>query len=59
MHRIGRTARAGATGCAISLVDAEERGLLRDIERLTRQQIPAEDRRNDFNFDRRPESHGP
>jgi ATP-dependent RNA helicase RhlE len=45
VHRIGRTARAGAAGIAISLCDAEERDLLRDIERLTRQPIPAEDRR--------------
>ena len=47
VHRIGRTARAGAAGIAISLCDAEERELLRDIERLTRQSIPAEDRRHD------------
>ncbi|HRY07355.1 MAG TPA: DEAD/DEAH box helicase [Hyphomicrobiaceae bacterium] len=47
VHRIGRTARAGAEGNAISLCDAAERDLLRAIERLTRQQIPAEDRRND------------
>jgi ATP-dependent RNA helicase RhlE len=44
VHRIGRTARAGAAGIAISLCDAEERDLLRDIERLTRQSIPAENR---------------
>jgi ATP-dependent RNA helicase RhlE len=47
VHRIGRTARAGAEGIAISLVDNEERAYLRDIERLTRQPIPAKDRRND------------
>ena len=41
VHRIGRTARAGAEGIAISLCGAEERGLLRDIERLTRQPIPS------------------
>ncbi|MCL4767674.1 MAG: DEAD/DEAH box helicase [Hyphomicrobiaceae bacterium] len=47
VHRIGRTARAGASGSAISLCDAAERSLLRDIERLTRQSIAAEDRRGD------------
>ena len=47
VHRIGRTARAGLEGIAISLVDGEEKAYLRDIERLTKQTIPAEDRRND------------
>jgi len=40
VHRIGRTGRAGATGIAISFCDHEERGLLRDIERLTGKQLP-------------------
>jgi len=47
VHRIGRTARAGADGAAISLVSDDERSLLRDIQKLTRQTIPAWDRRND------------
>ncbi|MEE8297602.1 MAG: DEAD/DEAH box helicase [Hyphomicrobium sp.] len=47
VHRIGRTARAGAEGIAISLCDNEERAFLRDIERLTRQSIPSMDRRGD------------
>ena len=36
VHRIGRTGRAGASGFSLSLCDSEERGLLRDIERLTK-----------------------
>ena len=34
VHRIGRTARAGASGIAFSFCDVEERAFLRDIERL-------------------------
>jgi len=45
VHRIGRTARAGAEGVAISFCDHEERGYLRDIERLIRMSIPSTDRR--------------
>ena len=46
VHRIGRTARAGADGAAISFCDAEERAYLRDIEKLIRMTIPATDRRS-------------
>ena len=42
VHRIGRTARAGADGVAISFCDGEERAYLRDIEKLIRMSIPAE-----------------
>ena len=40
VHRIGRTARAGADGLAISFCNDEEKAYLRDIERLTRQKVP-------------------
>jgi ATP-dependent RNA helicase RhlE len=36
VHRIGRTARAGADGIALSFCDREEVGLLRGIEKLTK-----------------------
>src|SRR5438132_6290619 len=39
VHRIGRTARAGAAGIAIAFCSPDERGNLRDIERTTRQKI--------------------
>ena len=39
VHRIGRTARAGATGIAIAFCADDERGNLRDIERTTRQKL--------------------
>jgi ATP-dependent RNA helicase RhlE len=39
VHRIGRTARAGAGGAAISFCDGSEKGYLRDIEKLTRLKI--------------------
>jgi ATP-dependent RNA helicase RhlE len=40
VHRIGRTARAGATGTAIAFCSEEERPYLRGIERLTRTAVP-------------------
>jgi len=43
VHRIGRTARAGAAGAAISLCDGEERAYLRDIERTIGRKVPVLD----------------
>ena len=40
VHRIGRTARAGADGMAISFCEVDERAYLQDIERLIRQRVP-------------------
>jgi ATP-dependent RNA helicase RhlE len=40
VHRIGRTGRAGATGTALSFVDAEEMAYMRDIEKLIARKIP-------------------
>jgi ATP-dependent RNA helicase RhlE len=50
VHRIGRTARAGAAGVALSLCDGSERNLLRAIERLIRRPLPVEGHK--------PEGHG-
>lgn len=40
VHRIGRTARAGTDGIAISFCDSEERSFIRDIEKLIGKSIP-------------------
>jgi ATP-dependent RNA helicase RhlE len=45
VHRIGRTARAGSAGIAISLCDSEEVAFVRDIEKLIRTPIPVTDLR--------------
>lgn len=42
VHRIGRTARAGAEGVAVSFCAGDERGLLKQIERLTKRSIDVE-----------------
>lgn len=47
VHRIGRTARAGTNGIAISFCDAGERGFLRDIERVTKRTVMV-DENHDF-----------
>ncbi|HJR55560.1 MAG TPA: DEAD/DEAH box helicase [Rhizomicrobium sp.] len=39
VHRIGRTARAGGEGIAISFCDSSERSMLRDVERIIRMKI--------------------
>ncbi len=68
VHRIGRTARAGAEGIAISFCDGEEAAYLRDIEKLIRMQIPASGRapverppqqRNGRHQSQRPHGGGP
>jgi ATP-dependent RNA helicase RhlE len=48
VHRIGRTARAGATGIAISFCADDERPYLRDIEKLTRQKLTVQPLPSDF-----------
>ncbi len=66
VHRIGRTARAGTEGIAISFCDASERGFLRDIERLIRMKIEVvahelpeltEEQRRQMEEPRRPHGH--
>jgi len=48
VHRIGRTARAGAAGIAIAFCSDDERSDLRGIERLTRQKLRVEPLPEDF-----------
>jgi ATP-dependent RNA helicase RhlE len=47
IHRIGRTARAGASGTAISFCSWEEMDNLRDIERLIKRRVPVVDARGE------------
>ena len=48
VHRIGRTARAGASGIAVAFCTDDEKPYLRDIERLTRQKITVTPLPDDF-----------
>ncbi len=57
VHRIGRTARAGADGIAISFCSSDETAFLRDIEKLIRMPIPSTDRRTDPRPAHRQNSH--
>ena len=66
VHRIGRTARAGGEGIAISFCDASERGYLRDIERVIRMKIKVvahdlpeltEEQRRQMETPRQPHGH--
>ena len=66
VHRIGRTARAGATGMAISFCDHDERAYLRDIEKTIRQGVEvivdhpyhSVEIANDFGTAKRPPERG-
>src|SRR6188508_308742 len=48
VHRIGRTARAGAAGIAIAFCADDEKAYLRDIERITRQKVTVRPLPDDF-----------
>jgi ATP-dependent RNA helicase RhlE len=58
VHRIGRTARAGAEGIAISFCDREELPFLKDIEKLIKMQIPSTDRRRNKTAAPQAPGHG-
>jgi ATP-dependent RNA helicase RhlE len=51
VHRIGRTARAGKDGDAVSLVCGNEKAQLKDIQRLIGFEIPVERHSNPFHSD--------
>ncbi|KQM67602.1 DEAD/DEAH box helicase [Sphingomonas sp. Leaf17] len=49
VHRIGRTARAGASGTAVAFCADDEKAYLRDIEKITRQKVTVRPLPEDFN----------
>jgi ATP-dependent RNA helicase RhlE len=60
IHRIGRTARAEATGDAFTLVDREEEPMVREIERMLQRTLPRVTLPH-FNYKRpggHPSAHG-
>ena len=58
VHRIGRTARAGNGGQAISFCAPDERAYLRDVEKLTKQAVPVLE--TDFSLEApRPDERAP
>lgn len=57
IHRIGRTARAGAEGHAITFATPEQRGDLRDIERLMRKTLPVSEL-PEISFQKKPQYEG-
>ena len=48
VHRIGRTARAGASGIALSFCDRDERAYLRDIQKLIKITLPVREDHPDY-----------
>jgi ATP-dependent RNA helicase RhlE len=54
VHRIGRTARAGATGIALSFCDYDELGIYRAIERRTKVSLDIAENHSDLTFDAPP-----
>ncbi|WP_068311315.1 DEAD/DEAH box helicase [Polycladidibacter hongkongensis] len=56
VHRIGRTARAGASGTAISFCTPQERGMLQQIQSLIKQKIPEMEGFTFFPSDQEPKS---